>query len=80
MERKEIFATVEQCFKTLLKNESLEITEELTETDIDGWDSIFQTTLVSELEKKYGFSFKLREIISWESVSDIIDSIEDHLS
>jgi len=80
MERKDVFIVVEELFRVLLKNNSLNISEETTETDVEGWNSLFQVALVYELEKRYDIKFKLREIISWETVSDIIDSIEEHLS
>lgn len=79
MERTEIFKGLQLLFKKLMEDETVIITEETSEDDIDKWNSLFQTQLVVELEEKYAIKFNLREIITWETVSDIIDSIEDHL-
>lgn len=54
------------------------LTENTEPGDVEGWDSLFQANLTAALESKYGIRFKIREILSWEKVGDIINSIENH--
>lgn len=61
-----------------LKSKETTVTENTVPGDVDGWDSLFQANLTAALESKYGIRFKIREILSWEKVGDIINSIENH--
>lgn len=76
MERKEILARVEEIFREELEQEDLVLTDETTAEDVEGWDSLSHVQLVAAMEEAFGIEFKSREILSWDNVGDLIDSIE----
>ena len=76
MERKEILARVEEIFRDELEQENLVLTDETTAQDVEGWDSLSHVQLVAAMEESFGIEFKSREILSWDNVGDLIDSIE----
>ena len=76
MERNDILKRVEEIFREELEQEDLVLTDETTADDVDGWDSLSHVQLVAALEEAFGIEFKSREILSWDNVGDLIDSIE----
>ena len=76
MERNEILKRVEEIFREELEQENLVLTDETTADDVDGWDSLSHVQLVAAMEEAFGMEFKSREILSWDNVGDLIDSIE----
>lgn len=76
MERNEILKRVEEIFREELEQENLVLTDETTADDVDGWDSLSHVQLVAAMEEAFGIEFKSREILSWDNVGDLIDSIE----
>ena len=79
MERNEILKRVEEIFREELEQEELILTEETTAEDVEGWDSLSHVQLVAAMEEAFGIEFKSREILSWDNVGDLIDSIEKKL-
>ena len=59
-----------------LEIDDLVLTDETTAEDVDGWDSLSHIQLVAAMEEAFGIEFKSREILSWDNVGDLIDSIE----
>ena len=76
MERNEILKRVEEIFREELEQENLVLSDETTADDVDGWDSLSHVQLVAAMEEAFGIEFKSREILSWDNVGDLIDSIE----
>ena len=76
MERNDILKRVEEIFREELEQEDIVLTDETTADDVDGWDSLSHVQLVAAMEEAFGIEFKSREILSWDNVGDLIDSIE----
>ena len=79
MERGEILAKVEEIFREELELDDLVLTDETTADDVEEWDSLSHVQLVAAMEEAFGIEFKSREILSWENIGDLIDSIEKKL-
>lgn len=79
MERSEILAKVQEIFREELELDDLVLTDETSADDIEEWDSLSHVQLVAAMEEAFGFEFKSREILSWENIGDLIDSIEKKL-
>jgi len=76
MERIEIMSQVETIFRTVLKNESVVLSDETTAEDVPGWDSLTHVVLISEIEKHFGIRFSIREMLSWKTVGKMLDCIQ----
>lgn len=79
MERSEILAKVEEIFREELEIDDLVLTDETTADDVEEWDSLSHVQLVAAMEEAFGIEFKSREILSWENIGNLIDSIEKKL-
>ncbi|MCR5158737.1 MAG: acyl carrier protein [Prevotella sp.] len=79
MERNDILARVQEVFRDELELDELVLNEETTADDVEEWDSLSHIQLVVAIEKAFGIKFTSREILSWDNVGDLIDSIEKKL-
>lgn len=46
--------------------------------DIDGWDSLGHVSMVSGLEKEFGLSFDVDDVMEMETVDAILRILERH--
>jgi len=75
MEKNEMVDVIAGLVRSILDENALTITEETAPEDVDGWDSVTHVNLVSALEEKYDVKLSLREMMSWETVGDLADTI-----
>ena len=75
MEKKEILQQLSLIFEQVLKRSDLKIDYNMSAEDIDEWDSLTNMTIISEIEKKWGVHFKLRDIVRMKNIGDMIDVI-----
>ena len=75
MKKEEILQQLSLIFEQVLKRSDLKIDYNMSAEDIDEWDSLTNMTIISEIEKKWGVHFKLRDIIRMKNIGDMIDVI-----
>ena len=75
MTQNEIMDALHSIFRTVLKNDSITLTAETTANDVDGWDSVTNVMIIDEIEKQFGLSFKLRDIIKMKNVGDLSNKV-----
>ncbi len=68
----------ETLFRDVLENEDIVLTPETIASDIEEWDSINHIYLVVEIEKHFGIKFSSSEILQWQNVGEMIDSVKAH--
>ena len=79
MEKTEIVNKLTEIFRKEFNDDSLVITNELTTSDIDGWDSLSHMLLISEIEKSFSIKFKLKDMNKMRNVGDMIDIINSKI-
>lgn len=79
MERSDIFKKVNEIFCDELDNDNIVLTDETTADDVEEWDSLSHVQLIVAIEKAFGIKFTSNEILSWNNVGELIDSIEKRL-
>lgn len=75
METKELLETLNGIFRKVLKRDNITLTESTTAHDVEGWDSLTNMVLLTEIEKKFGVRFTFREIVKLRNVSDLCHTI-----
>ena len=75
MEKEEILQQLTLIFEQVLKRSDLKIDYNMSAEDIGEWDSLTNMTIISEIEKKWGVHFKLRDIVRMKNIGDMIDVI-----
>jgi acyl carrier protein len=75
MERAEILEKVNEIFKEVLDNDNIVLNYQVTADDIEEWDSLSHIQLIVAIEKAFKIKFTSREILGWNNVGEMIDSI-----
>ena len=58
----ELYAALNDIFRRVLDDDSIELTPATTADDVDGWDSMNHIFIVVELEKHFGVKFQAAEM------------------
>jgi acyl carrier protein len=75
MKKEEILLQVQNIFRDILDNDSIELTDETTANDVEEWDSLSHIQLIVAIEKQFKIKFTSKEILSWKNVGEMIDSM-----
>ena len=73
MNREIIFHNVQDIFRDVFDEDTLNISDKTSSDDIEEWDSLNQINLVSAIEKEFNINFSLTELISLKDVGAMID-------
>ncbi|MFT3904128.1 MAG: acyl carrier protein [Niabella sp.] len=76
MDTKDILNELNQIFRKVLKRDNIELENETTARDIEGWDSLTNMILVNEVETKFGVRFTFRDIMRLKNVGDMCNAIQ----
>lgn len=76
MERKEIFEKLSVIFRDVMDNDEIVLEENTTAEDIEEWDSLAHVQLIEKIEAVFGVKFSAKEMMSWDEVGELVDSIE----
>jgi len=79
MNRQDILSQVNEIFCDVLDNEDIVLNDSVTADDIEEWDSLSHIQLIVAIEKAFNVKFTSKEILRWENVGQLIDSVENHL-
>jgi acyl carrier protein len=50
--------------------------DELSAAEVDGWDSLTHMIIITEIEKKFQISFKLKELNKLSNLGSLINLIQ----
>jgi acyl carrier protein len=75
MEKIEIKNRIEKILVNILKHHQFEMQDDLTASDVDGWDSLTHMMIISEIEKEFGVKFKLRDLNKLTNMGSLIELI-----
>lgn len=75
MERQDIFEKLNEIFIDILDLDEVELTDETCADDIEEWDSLSHIQLIVAVEKAFGVKFTSKEIMKWNNVGEMVDTI-----
>ena len=75
MTRKDIYPRLGAIMCEVFDLDSVDINDTTTADDIPEWDSLSHIQLVVAVEKAFGIKFSSREIMRWQSVGELADSV-----
>lgn len=79
MERIEILKQVTEIFSEVMENPAIKLNESTSADDVAEWDSLTHIQLVVTLERHFKLRFTTAEIQSWNSVGEMLNTIEAKL-
>ena len=80
MEKHEILNQLTGIFKRIFENETVIFQMDTTANDVDGWDSLTHTSMIVEVEKHFMVKFKLKEVLGFKNVGDMVNMIHSKLA
>ena len=76
MDEPQIYARLTEIFEDVFDEDSMNITPELSATDVDGWDSLTHIRLILSIEKAFKIKFSTSEIGKLKNVGDLVTLIQ----
>src|SRR5262245_15021236 len=62
---------LQAVFREFFNDDSLELSDGMTFSDIRGWDSLAHVNLINALEAEFALKFGLREVMKMKSIGAI---------
>ena len=75
MTRDVIKVNLTKIFHEVFDDKNIILFDNTTADDIEGWDSLSNITLLTEIERAFNCSFKMNDVYDMKNVGDIIEKI-----
>ena len=69
---------LEQLFRDVFGDDTIELTEETTARDIPQWDSLGHVNLMFAIEERFGVRFRGNELAEFANVGELKRFLEEH--
>ena len=79
MEENDVVARMNNVFREVFDNPTIEIFDEMTASDVVGWDSFSHINLISSLEIEFDIEFTQQEAFGFKTVGELKAAIEAKL-
>lgn len=79
MKRKDIFRKLNEIFIDILDLDECDLTDEISANDIEEWDSLSHIQLIVAIEKEFKIKFTSMEIMKWNNVGEMVNSMEEKI-
>ena len=80
MSREEVFERLNEVFRDVFDDESIEVNENTTSADIEDWDSLEHISLMSAVEQEFGVKFTMGQVVTMKNVGEMARLIEEKLA
>lgn len=64
-----------QIFRHVFDDDSIEIEPSMTTGDIEGWDSLSHVNLIMAIETGFNIRFSQKELLTFRQVGDLLEGI-----
>ena len=69
---------LEQLFRDVFGDDTIELTEETTAREIPQWDSLGHVNLMFAIEERFGVRFRGNELAEFANVGELKRFLEEH--
>ena len=73
----ELYAGLNQIFRQVLDDDSIDLQPSMTAEDVDGWDSMNHIFIVVEIEKRFGIKFQAAEMEELKNVGELASLVRE---
>lgn len=80
MNREHLVEEIQVIAREIFAKPELVITDAITAADVDTWTSLSFMQFLTAIENKYGFKFKMMELLQLRNMGAVIDATLKHLS
>ena len=76
MEENVVVSRMNKVFREVFDNPEIEIFDEMTSSDVVGWDSFSHINLITSLEIEFDIEFTQQEAFGFKTVGELKQAIE----
>ena len=73
----EIYRRLNEVFRDVFDDDSIEVNEDTTANDIEDWDSLNHITLIDAVESEFGVHFTMGEVSGMKNVGEMAQIIKE---
>ena len=76
----DILQKLNGIFRVVFEDDSIQVSNETTADDIEGWDSLSHINLIIAIEIGFNIKFSQKELLSFKNVGDLMRNVEGKIS
>ena len=80
MEREQLVVEVQELAREVFEKPNLVVSDTMSATDVDTWTSLNFMKFLTAVEDKYGFKFKMMELLQLRNIGAVIDATLKHVA
>lgn len=80
MKREEVFTELTNIFRDNFEDDTIELSDDTSADDIEGWDSMEQVNLIVIIQEKFKIIFNIDEVNAMKNVGEMVDYILQKIS
>lgn len=73
----EIYERLNEVFRDVFDDDTIEVNENTTANDIEDWDSLNHITLIDAVESEFGVHFTMGEVSGMKNVGEMAQIIKE---
>ena len=73
----EIYERLNEVFRDVFDDDTIEVNEDTTAADIEDWDSLNHITLIDAVESEFGVRFTMGEVSGMKNVGEMAQIIKE---
>lgn len=77
MAENDVVARMNKVFREVFDNPEIEIFDEMTSSDVVGWDSFSHINLITSLEIEFDIEFTQQEAFGFKTVGELKEAISN---
>ena len=79
MERNKLKEEIQAIARDIFAKPELVITDAMGAADVDTWTSLSFMQFLTAIEEKYGFKFKMMELLQLRNMGAVVDATMKHI-
>ena len=80
MDREDLKNEIQVIARAIFAKSELVITDAMNASDVDTWTSLSFMQFLTAIEDKYGFKFKMVELLQLRNMGAVIDATHKHIA
>jgi len=79
MSREEIYEQLNEVFRDVFDDGTIEVNDQTTSKDIEDWDSLEHINLIAAIETQFGMKFTMGQVVTMKNVGEMVDIISSQI-
>lgn len=80
MNREQLQIEIQDLARGTFRKQDLVITDSMNAADVDTWTSMSFMQFLTAIEDKYGFKFKMMELLQLRNMGAVVDATMKHVN